>query len=154
LFARGRCPYKSLRRGRFLPGRTGDTTYSPEASCHFRLSSLQCTYRGLTMRCLLTHKWVIGKEFDFTSQTPQIAFTVPHRTCERCGQLQQGIYRRHSRSISWETMRERTYLISEHGQLVRKPLSWLDRLRHSLRMTRTRKTDLVTSVFRSLLPLE
>jgi len=106
------------------------------------------------MRCLFTHKWVIGKEFDFTSRAPQITFTVPHRTCERCGQLQRGIYDRHSRSISWETMREGTYLIAEHGQIVRKPLSWLERLRHSLRLIRTRKTDLVTPVFRSLLPGE
>lgn len=154
MFARRRCPYQSPRRGRFLLGSTGDTTYSPEASCRSRLPPLQCSYRGLTMRCLLMHKWIIGKEFDFTSQAPQIAFTVPHRTCERCGQLQRGTYDRRSRSISWETMRERTYLISEHGQLVRKPLSWLDRLRHSLRLTRTRKADFVTPVFRSLLPRE
>jgi len=106
------------------------------------------------MLCPFKHKWVSGKEFDFASRAPQITFTIPYRTCERCGRMQRGIYDRHSRNIFWETMRESAYLITKHSRIVRKPLSSPDRLRHSLRLIRTRKTDLVTSAFCSVLTSE
>jgi len=77
-------------------------------------------------RCFFIHKWG-RKIFDGSH------FYV--RTCERCGAIQRGIY------DTWETMRDRTYIKSEHAQIIRKPISGLDQLTHSLGLRRSRMRD-------------
>ena len=110
------------------------------------------------MRCLITHKWFVGGEFEI----------IPYyhwRQCNRCGKVQRGIYDRISRNTYWETVRERVYvkpvqiqiarrpgdpweterqlarITPEVVQFVRKPSSRLDKLAHTLRLRRTRMGD-------------
>jgi hypothetical protein len=97
--------------------------------------------RGVIMRCLFTHKWVMRREFDFRSRAPDITFAIPHRTCERCGTMQRGTYDTSFRGISWETMRERVYNISEQCGIIRQSSSRLDQLVHSLGLRRSRMSD-------------
>jgi hypothetical protein len=93
------------------------------------------------MRCLLTHKWVIGTEFNVRSPSPYIRSVLPYRTCERCGTMQRGIFKALWRDISWETVRERTYIKSQQRQIVRHPSSPLDQLAHTLGLRRSRMRD-------------
>jgi len=93
------------------------------------------------MRCLVTHKWVLGKAFDFTSRNPDISFVIPHRTCERCGIMQRGSFDEHQKNITWETMREGVYTLSVHSRIVRGPSSWADRLAHTLGLRHSRRSD-------------
>jgi len=78
------------------------------------------------MRCHVRHKWG-RKLFDGS------AFYF--RTCERCGKIQRGIYN------TWETIRERTYIKSQHVDIVRQPSTRLDQLAHTLRLRRSRARD-------------
>jgi len=92
-----------------------------------------CTWKELIVRCLIAHKWVMGKT----------AFRYLHayRTCERCGIMQRSIYDAFWRDTAWETMRERTYIKSYQLRIVRRPSSWLDRLSHTIGLRRTRRGD-------------
>lgn len=95
------------------------------------------------MPCLLAHKWVMGEVFD-------VKRFSPWRKCERCGIVQRGTYDNDRKDITWETMRERAYQKSKHGQIVRHPTSELDRLAHFLGLRRTRMTDKTISTKRSV----
>jgi len=86
------------------------------------------------MRCVLTHKWIMGERFDVKS-------FAPWRKCKRCGIVQRGIYDKKRKDITWETMRERVFSTSKHAQIVRQPSSGLDQLAHTLRLRRSRKSD-------------
>lgn len=105
------------------------------------------------MRCLFTHKWVVGNNFDLRSRDPDISFVIPYRTCERCGTMQRGICDASWGDMSWETMREGVYVISEQIRIVRQPISRLDKLAHSLGLRRSRMTDQMGSKQRSPLIL-
>jgi hypothetical protein len=86
------------------------------------------------MRCVLTHKWIMGERFDVKS-------FAPWRKCKRCGIVQRGIYDKKRKDITWETMRERVFSTSKHAQIVRQPSSGFDQLAHTLRLRRSRKGD-------------
>jgi len=62
-----------------------------------------------------------------------VKFFSPWRKCKRCGTMKRGTYDEYRESIAWETMRERAYIRSEHGQIVRQPSSDFDQLAHTLR---------------------
>jgi len=94
------------------------------------------------MRCLLTHKWVMGEAFD-------VKCFSPWRKCKRCGMVQRGTYDKDRKDITWETMRERAYKKVKHGQIVRKPSSEFDQLAHKLGLRRTRMTDVTKATKRS-----
>lgn len=93
------------------------------------------------MRCLLTHKWVIGTEFNVRSPGPYVRSVLPYRTCERCGTMQRGIFKALWTDISWETIRERAYVKSQQRAIVRHPSSRLDQLAHTLGLRRCRMSD-------------
>jgi hypothetical protein len=95
------------------------------------------------MRCLFTHKWAMGNVLNVRS-------FHPYRTCQHCGTMQRGIYDSFWRDISWETMRERSYIKSEQAQIVRQPSSRLDHLAHSLGLRRSRASDGRRSAKRSV----
>ena len=86
------------------------------------------------MRCLFKHKWVMGEILN-------VRFFHPHRTCERCGTMQRGVYDSSWRNIYWETMRERTYNKSEQAHIVRSPSSRIDQFAHTLGLRRSREND-------------
>lgn len=65
----------------------------------------------------------------------------PWRKCRRCGTVQRGIYDADRESITWQTLRERTFDRLKHGDLVRRPLSGFDELAHSLGLRRSRQSD-------------
>ena len=88
------------------------------------------------MRCLLTHKWILGAPIDVKS-------FAPWRKCTRCGMVQRGIYDKKRKDITWETMREGVFSGSRHGEIVRQPSSGLDQLAHTLRLRRSRNGDRV-----------
>lgn len=88
---------------------------------------------GVTIRCLFTHEWV-RKESGGRS-------FLDYRICERCGTMQRGVYDGLFEDMTWETMRERAFIASEHAPVVRRPDSRLDRISHSLRLRRTRASD-------------
>lgn len=92
-------------------------------------------------RCLLTHKWAIGTEFNVRSPGPYVKSVLPYRTCERCGTMQRGIFKALWRDISWETIRERTYIKSQQRLIVRRPSPRLDQLAHTLGLRRSRMSD-------------
>lgn len=94
------------------------------------------------MRCRIKHKWIVGGVFD-----PQCV--APWRVCTYCGRMQRGTSD-FSKSIAWETMRERNYITLEQIQLVRQPTSRLDQLAHTLGLRRTRMSDRTKSATRSL----
>jgi len=102
------------------------------------------------MGCLFTHKWITRKEIDFRSRAPDITFAIPHRICERCGTMQRGTYDTSLRGVSWETMRERTFIESQQIRIVRQPSSWLDQLIHRLGLRRSRMSDKTKSGKRSV----
>lgn len=107
---------------------------------HHRRSVLRrCVQEEWIMRCLFTHKWVIGKEFNVRSNGHYVRSVLPYRTCERCGTMQRGIYKTLWRDIAWETMRERNYIKSQQYQIFRQPPSTrLNKLAHSLGLRRSR----------------
>jgi hypothetical protein len=55
--------------------------------------------------------------------------------------VQRGAYDKERKDITWETMRERVYRKSQHGQIVRQPSSGLDQLAHTLGLRRSRRSD-------------
>lgn len=103
------------------------------------------------MRCLFTHKWVLGKAFNVRSRVPYVRSVLPYRTCERCGSMQRGTHDPYSGEVAWETMRERTYIKSEQIRIVRQPASWLRHLAHALGVRRSRMSDGARAVRRSTL---
>lgn len=106
--------------------------------------------RGLVMRCLLAHKWVVGQAFNVRSRIPYVRSILPYRICERCGTMQRGTYDAYSRDVDWETMRERTYIKSEQIRIVRRPSSRLEQLAHTLGLRRSRIGDGTRSERRSV----
>ena len=76
----------------------------------------------------------MGEAFDVKSFSPW-------RKCKRCGIVQRGAYDKERKDITWETMRERVYRKSQHGQIVRQPSSGLDQLAHTLGLRRSRRSD-------------
>jgi len=86
------------------------------------------------MRCLFTHLWKIN-----------VKSVHAYRTCKRCGTAQRGIYDCLYQDIAWETMRARAYVTPEQFKIVRKPISRLDQLTHSLGLRRSRMTDRTAS---------
>jgi len=88
---------------------------------------------GLPARCLFTHEWVRrqsgGRSFP------------PYRICARCGTMQRGVGDGLFQDVTWETMRERAFIVTEQAPVVRSPISRLDRIAHSLRLRRTRASD-------------
>jgi len=118
-----------------------------------KISALRrCAEEELMMRCLFTHRWIMGKAFNVRSSVPCIASVLPCRTCERCGTMQRGIYDLLSGHISWETMRERNYIEVEKIRIVRKPTSRLDQLAHTLGLRRSRVRDKTRSGKRPAMP--
>jgi len=97
--------------------------------------------RGSAMRCLLIHKWVLGKTFNVRSRIPYVRSVLPYRICERCGSMQRGTYDAYSGDVAWETMRERTYIKSEQIRIVRRTSSRLEQLAHTLGLRRSRMSD-------------
>lgn len=97
--------------------------------------------RGFAVRCLFTHKWVVGRAFNVASRVPYVRHVLPYRTCQRCGTMQRGAHDAYSGGIAWETMRERTYIKSEQVRIVRRPVSRLQRLAHALGLHRSRRDD-------------
>lgn len=55
--------------------------------------------------------------------------------------VQRGIYESGWRDIAWETLRERGAVNTTQLRLVRKPVSWVGRIAHSLGMRRERASD-------------
>jgi hypothetical protein len=55
--------------------------------------------------------------------------------------MQRGVYESLTRDLSWETMRERTYLAAQQVRIVRQPLSGLAQLAHTLGLRRSRISD-------------
>ena len=92
------------------------------------------------MRCLLSHRWVTSWEKTF------VRSFVPYRRCQRCGIMQRGVYDTLTRDISWQTMRERTYIAAQQIRIVRKPSSGLDQLAHTLGLRRSRVSDRAGSI--------
>ena len=82
------------------------------------------------MRCVFTHQWAIN-----------IKSRYAYRSCKRCGLTQRGLYDGLYQDIVWEAIRERTFVRSQQAHIVRRPLSRLDQIAHSLRLRRTRATD-------------
>jgi hypothetical protein len=112
--------------------RSGDRKRSDDA----RRSSWVVTSMwssGLPIRCLLTHEWV-------RKQSGGRSFP-PYRICARCGTTQRGGRDGLFQGMTWETMRERAFVVSEQARVVRRPISRLDRIAHSLRLRRTRESD-------------
>ena len=112
--------------------RSGDSNRSKDA----RRSSWVVTSiwsSGLPIRCLLAHEWV-------SKQAGGGPF-LPYRICARCGTMQRGLRDGLFQDMTWETMRERAILVSEQALVVRRPISRLDRIAHSLRLRRTRASD-------------
>lgn len=87
------------------------------------------------MRCLLSHKWVTSWEKSF------VRSFVPYRRCRRCGIMQRGIYDSLTRDLSWQTVRERTYIAAQQIRIVRRSSSRLDQLAHTLGLRRSRMSD-------------
>jgi len=99
---------------------------------------------NLIMRCLFSHRW--GRSII------NVQFSRAYRTCARCGTMQRGVFDRFWDDISWETVRERTYIESQAIRIVREPVSRLGRLAHSFWLRRSRTGDgrqsLTRTVFR------
>jgi len=93
------------------------------------------------MRCLISHKWVIGTELSPRSAGRRVRSVLPYRTCERCGTLQRGIFKTLWSDLSWETVRERAYNKLQQRRIVRQPSSRLDQLAHSMGLRRSREGD-------------
>ena len=88
---------------------------------------------GLPIRCLFTHEWVRKQAGG--------GLFLPYRICARCGTMQRGVRDGLFQDMTWETMRERAFTVSEQAQVVRRPVSRIDRIAHSLRLRRTRASD-------------
>jgi len=101
------------------------------------------------LRCLFTHKWAIGTRLNVRSHGTYIRSVLPYRTCERCGTVQRGIYKTLWGDLSWETIRERTYIRSQQVRIVRQPSSRLDQLAHTLGLRRTRMSDVTETQARA-----
>ena len=89
----------------------------------------------MIMRCIFTHEWITSWARAFSRSF------VPYRKCARCGIMQRGICDSLTREVSWETVRERTYVWAQQNRIVRRPSSGLDKLAHSLGLRRTRMSD-------------
>jgi hypothetical protein len=112
--------------------RSGDRTASGDARrSSWALASMWSS--GLTIRCLFTHEWV-------RKQSGGGSF-LSYRMCARCGTMQCGVGDGLFQDVAWETMRERAFVVSEQARVVRRPISRLDRIAHSLRLRRTRASD-------------
>jgi hypothetical protein len=112
--------------------RSGDRKVSENAKRSSR-ALLSMWSSGPTIRCLFAHEWV-GKESSGRS-------LAAYRICGRCGTMQRGVYDGLFQDMTWETMRERAFMLSEQARVVRRPASRLDRITHSLRLRRTRASD-------------
>ncbi|HXV09196.1 MAG TPA: hypothetical protein VD839_00180 [Burkholderiales bacterium] len=60
--------------------------------------------------------------------------------------MQRGIYDTLTRDVSWQTMRERSYIAAQQIRIVRKPSSSLDQLAHALGLRRSRLSDGASSI--------
>ena len=127
----------SLRRGCYKPSMTnhwaapGFSNNTREALTH---DTNQAQGKRI-MRCLLSHKWITSWEKTFARSF------APYRRCPRCGIMQRGIYDSLTRDLSWQTMRERTYIAAQQVRIVRRPSSSLDQLAHTLGLRRSRASD-------------
>lgn len=55
--------------------------------------------------------------------------------------MQRGIFDSLTRDVTWETMRERSYVVSQQARIIRKPSSGIDQLAHTLRLRKSRASD-------------
>jgi len=129
--------------GRLLLRGIGAIDHSNGAINEHRIPALRRRVRKkLTMRCLFPHKWA--------RSVINVQSAIAYRTCVRCGTMQRGIFDRFWDDISWETIRERSYVKSQQAKIVRRPSSRLDQLAHSLGLRRSRTSDDMRSGKRSV----
>ena len=55
--------------------------------------------------------------------------------------MQRSVYDAVYQDVAWETVREREFIRSQQIQIVRKPVSRLDQLAHTLGLRRSRMSD-------------
>ena len=55
--------------------------------------------------------------------------------------MQRGIFRSLWSDLSWETMRERTYIKLQQRRIVRQPSSRLEQMAHAVGLRRSRLSD-------------
>lgn len=92
-------------------------------------------------RCLFVHKWVINTESKRDAHGFCVKSVIPFRTCERCGQVQRGIFDAFWRNIVWEPLRKGTDIVLRRERFFRHPSSPLDQLAHSWGLRRSRSRD-------------
>jgi len=92
-------------------------------------------------RCLFAHKWAIHTESRRDVHRFHMNSVIPYRTCERCGQLQRGIFDTFWRDIVWEPLRKGTDISPGRERFFRRPSSALDQLTHSWGLRRSRSGD-------------
>jgi hypothetical protein len=92
-------------------------------------------------RCLFAHKWAIHTESRRDVHGFHMNSVIPYRTCERCGQLQRGIFDTFWRDIVWEPLRKGTDISPGRERFFRRPSSPLDQLTHSWGLRRSRSGD-------------
>lgn len=91
--------------------------------------------------CLFVHKWAIHTESRRDVHGFCVNSVIPYRTCERCGQMQRGIFDAFWRDIVWEPLRKGTDISPKRDRFFRRPSSPFDQLAHSWRLRRSRSGD-------------
>ncbi len=105
------------------------------------------------MWCLLSHKWHMEKLFHFASPILHGRSYLYYRTCDRCGAVQRGgIYDILSGGISWETLRKHDQSCWQKIRIVRQRTSQFEQLVHSLNLRRSRISDRMKALKRSVPP--
>jgi len=95
------------------------------------------------MRCLFPHRWA--------RSVINVQRATAYRRCMRCGTMQRGIFKHFWDGISWETIRERSYVDAQNNSIVRRPSSSLEQFGHSLRLRHSRMSDKTESEKRSMI---
>jgi len=91
--------------------------------------------------CLFVHNWNIQTETRRDGHGFSVTSVIPYRTCERCGQMQRGIFDTFWRDIVWEPLRKGTDMSPGRNRFFRQPASPLDQLAHSWGLRRSRSGD-------------
>ena len=91
--------------------------------------------------CLFVHKWNIQTETRQDVHGFSVISVIPYRTCERCGQMERGIFDTFWRDIVWEPLRKGTGMSPGRNRFFRQPSSPLDQLAHSWGLRRSRSGD-------------
>lgn len=90
------------------------------------------------MPCLLVHKWVTTPRYlNLVSESHPA-----YRRCKRCGKTQFGLPDDPPIRIRWRTLRKDDSSDAvQEARVLRRPVTWFNRLTHSLGLRQTRAVD-------------